>query len=63
MAFHQILAGIVTRMLGTTTKLSIAFQILGLWLHLKEIVFFSFCVTVTILYLRLTSKKPIETRK
>ena len=32
LAFHQILAGNVTHMLGTTTKLSIPFQVLGLWL-------------------------------
>ena len=36
---HQFLAGNVTHyhMLGTTTKLSMLFQFLGLWLHLKEV--------------------------
>ena len=33
-------------MLGTTNKLSVLFQVLGLWLHLKEI-FLGLGVTVT----------------
>ena len=44
---HQILAGKCYYMLGTTTKLSMPFQVLGLWLHLKEISFLVLGLTVT----------------
>ena len=46
---HHILAGNVEHnyyMLVTTTKLSMPFQVLGLWLHLKEI-FLGLGLTVT----------------
>ena len=36
---HQILADNVITILGTTTKLPMPFQVLGLQLHLKEIFF------------------------
>ena len=34
-------------MLGTTTKLSMLFQVLGLWLHLKEIFFLGLSLRLT----------------
>ena len=34
-------------MLGTTTKLSMLYQVLGLYLHLKEILFIGLSLTVT----------------
>ena len=34
-------------MLGTTTKMSMSFQVLGLWLHLKEMFFLGLGITVT----------------
>ena len=45
-------------MLGTTTKLSMPFQVLGLWLHLKEIFFLGLGLTVT----EINIKKSTETR-
>ena len=57
---HQILAGNVTHnyyMLGTTTKLSMPFQVLGLWLHLKEIL----GLAVTIINIQKVQKQEIKT--
>ena len=65
MALHQILAGNVTHtgnnyyMLGTTTKLSMPFQILVLWLHLEEIFFLGLGLTLP----EIITKKGTETRK
>ena len=50
---HLILAGNVITFLELLLKLSLPFQILGLWLHLKEI-FFDLTVTESII---VTSKK------
>ena len=41
-----------THMLGTTTELAMLFQVLGLWLHLKEMLFLGLGLNC-----RLTSKK------
>ena len=64
-SLHQILAGNVTHnyyMLGTTTKLSMLFQVLGILViyivHLKEVFFLGLGLTVTKI-----SIKSIETRK
>ena len=61
---HQILA--VTHnyyMLGATTKLSMPFQVLGLWLHLKEIFFLGLGLTVTEINIKKGQKQENENVK
>ena len=47
-------------MLGTTTKLSMLFQVVGLWLHLKEIFFLSLGLTETEMNIKKYGNKKIK---
>ena len=50
LTLYQVLAGNITHnhyKLGTTTNLSLPFQVLGLWLQLKEMLFLGLGLTVT----------------
>ena len=61
---HQILDGNVTHnyyLLGTATKLSMPFQVLLLWLHLKEIFSLGLGLTVTEISLKKYRNKKIKT--
>ena len=61
---HQILAGNDTHvnyyMLGTTTKLSMPFQVLVLWLHLKEMFFLGLGLTVTEINIKKVQKQDVK---
>ena len=47
-------------MLGTTTKLSMPFQVLGLWLHLKELLFLGLGLTVTEINIKKVQKQDFK---
>ena len=50
-------------MLATTTKLSMLFQVLGLWLHLKEIFFLGLGLTVTEINIKKVQKEDLKNIK
>ena len=47
-------------MLGTTTKLSMPLQVLGLWLHLEEIFFLGLGLTVTEINIKKEQKQDLK---
>ena len=62
-SLHQILPGnVLNYMLGTTTKLSMpVFQVLGFWLHLKEVLFLGLGLTVTTINSKRKYRNKIRT--
>ena len=50
-------------MVGTTTKLSVLFQVLGLWVHMKEIFFLGLGVTVTEVNIKKLQKQDLKNIK
>ena len=60
LGLHQIQAGNVITCLEPLLKLSMPFQVLGLWLHLKEIFFLGLGLTVTEVNIKKIQKQDLK---